>query len=180
MNYNTTVINLWGGPGVGKSSLSAELYYLLKQSRISSELVREYVKDWAWEGRQIGPYDQPQIVGKQISAEASKYGKVAVIITDSPMMLSAFYQDYYRGNEYISTMIKGHMSVARSNGVKYLDFLIPRTVAYDAEGRYETEAQALALDAALLDYLHRHEINYETLPTSTYTRVSRLRSAAKI
>lgn len=180
MSYQTTVINLWGGPSVGKSSLSAELYYLLKKDRVSSELVREYVKDWAWEGRQIGPYDQPLLVGNQIHAEAGKYGKVAVIVTDSPLMLSPFYQEHYRGSEYVSATVKGHMAVARSYGVKFLDFVIPRTTAYDAEGRYETEGQARAIDEALIDYMRRHEISYETLPINIASRIPRLRAAAKI
>jgi len=47
----TRVINLLGGPGVGKSTAAAKLFAKYKDEGKSVELVREYVKDWAWEGR---------------------------------------------------------------------------------------------------------------------------------
>jgi pantothenate kinase len=43
----TTIINVYGGPGAGKSTSAAYLYYLLKVAGKNVELVREYVKDWA-------------------------------------------------------------------------------------------------------------------------------------
>jgi len=180
MSYNTTVINLWGGPSVRKSTLAAKLYCLLKEEGVSSELVREYVKDLAWEGRKMGTYDQPMVLGNQIHSEANKYGKVAVIVTDSPLMLGPFYQEYYHGTEYVSAMVKGHLEAARRNGVRYVDFMVPRTDAYDPEGRYENEAEALAIDEALRVFLIYHGIDYETLPVNKHTQISRLRSAAKI
>ncbi len=54
----TTIINLYGGPGAGKSTSAAYLYYLLKCQQENVELVREYVKKWAWENRPCGVYDE--------------------------------------------------------------------------------------------------------------------------
>lgn len=47
----TRVITLWGGPGSGKSTMAAEIYARLKRQLCNVEMVREYVKGWAWEGR---------------------------------------------------------------------------------------------------------------------------------
>jgi hypothetical protein len=71
----TRIINLYGGPGTGKSTSAAFLYYLLKNDNVNAELVREYVKDWAWEKRSINTYDQLYLLGKQIRKESLLYGK---------------------------------------------------------------------------------------------------------
>jgi len=54
----TTVINLWGGPGTGKSTSAAHLFGMAKIAGVNAELVQEYVKSWAWEGRTIHSFDQ--------------------------------------------------------------------------------------------------------------------------
>ena len=54
----TTIINLYGGPGAGKSTSASDLFVILKERGVNAELAREYVKRWAWERRGISPYDQ--------------------------------------------------------------------------------------------------------------------------
>ena len=46
---DTLVINLCGGPGTGKSTLSANLFAKLKMAGVDVELAPEYVKDLVWE-----------------------------------------------------------------------------------------------------------------------------------
>ena len=58
------VINLFGAPGVGKSTAAAYLYHLLSSRGISTELVTEFAKDsWqhicASKGACLGYYLQP-------------------------------------------------------------------------------------------------------------------------
>ena len=45
----TVVINLFGGPGCGKSTIAAELFAILKKQGYEVELVTEYAKDKVWE-----------------------------------------------------------------------------------------------------------------------------------
>jgi nucleoside-triphosphatase THEP1 len=45
----TTIINLYGWPGVGKSALVAKTFTTMKDIGYNVELVSEYVKQWAWE-----------------------------------------------------------------------------------------------------------------------------------
>lgn len=47
----TKVINLYGGPGTGKSSTAGMLFAHLKLRGVNCEYVQEYAKDAAWEGR---------------------------------------------------------------------------------------------------------------------------------
>ena len=51
MREKPLVINLYGGPGTGKSTTAAHVFALLKQRDVNAELVREYAKDIVWEGR---------------------------------------------------------------------------------------------------------------------------------
>lgn len=44
-----TVINLFGGPSAGKSTLAAGVFYNLKCMGINCELITEYPKDKVWE-----------------------------------------------------------------------------------------------------------------------------------
>ena len=43
------VVNLFAGPGRGKSVMSAEVFALLKKRGINCELIQEYAKSRVWE-----------------------------------------------------------------------------------------------------------------------------------
>lgn len=52
--YNTMIINIYGGPGIGKSTIAAGLFNLMNvtyEGFTSVELVTEYAKDLIWENR---------------------------------------------------------------------------------------------------------------------------------
>lgn len=163
---NTHVINLFAGPGAGKSTLAAEVYAKLKRQGVSCELVREYVKDWAWEGRKISGFDQFYIAGKQIKRESSLYGKVRVIITDCPVWNSAFYEAHYENTGYLRGFCRGFYEYAEAHGVAYHNFLVTRSKPYDPHGRYENEDQAKAIDAEMADMLRNLGLPFVALPAS--------------
>jgi ATP:corrinoid adenosyltransferase len=95
MERTTKVINMFGGSGIGKSTTAAGLYHQMKLQGLNVELVREYVKGWAWAGTKVNTYDQVYIFGKQARSEYMLYGKVDYIVTDSPILLSPIYDRYY-------------------------------------------------------------------------------------
>lgn len=69
MNKKTLVINLFGGAGVGKSTTCADIFAHLKKQQYSVEMVREWVKGWAYEKRKITDLDPYYIFAKQLKAE---------------------------------------------------------------------------------------------------------------
>ena len=71
--------------GHRKSTSAAQLFAELKQRHVSTELAREYVKKWAWEGRKISGFDEYYFVGHQIREESLLFGKVDYIVTDKPL-----------------------------------------------------------------------------------------------
>lgn len=158
----TTVINLLAGPGAGKSTLAAELYAAMKKQHMKVEMVREVAKEWAWEGRAIGPFEQISILGEQIKRESSLFNKVDYIVTDSPVLLGAFYFDWNHNQSFVNQMVRDYYRFAENNGVKFLNFILPRTKQYVQDGRYETQAEALDIDNGIDFYTIMNNYNCET------------------
>jgi len=153
----TTIINLYGGPGSGKSTSAAYYYYLLKAAGDNVELVREYVKDWAWEGRKISTYDQIYFLGKQVRRESMLYGKVDWIVTDSPVMMNLYYAQRYCTQtlgEGVRAATLSFYRQALEDGHKHLHIFLHRTKPYQGEGRYQTEAEAREIDDGIKQVLN--------------------------
>lgn len=149
----TTVINLIGGPGTGKSTLAAELYAKMKRMHLSVEMVREVAKEWAWEGKAIGPFEQIAILGEQIKKESSLFNKVDYIITDSPVLLGAFYFDYNHNELFMNKMVRDYYLFAASKDMEFKNYIIPRSGTYDKIGRFESEAEAEDIDDGIRLYM---------------------------
>lgn len=84
------VINLFGGPGCGKSTLAASLFHRMKTKGINCELVTEFAKDLTWEGSPAR-LCQPYVFGVQYLRLERLIGKVDYAITDSPLLLANYY-----------------------------------------------------------------------------------------
>lgn len=155
----TKVINLYGGPGTGKSTLAARLFTEMKGSKLSCELVREYVKDWAWEGKQIGKFDQMYFLAKQFRRESILYNKVDYVITDSPFLMAGFYAEHYLNQTFVTEVALEMRKLAEEEGVVFCDFFLKRYKDYDTKGRYETENQAREIDNKMRSFLEGNNIN---------------------
>jgi hypothetical protein len=150
----TTLINLWGGPGCGKSTTAAEVFSILKKNGHSAELVTEYVKAWAWRDRKIGPFDDVYITAKQLQREAVCYGKVDFIVTDSPIGLGALYEQLYKPGELMMSALCVELRRRQdAAGLNVLDFLLARAKPYVQAGRWEDEAAARRVDDLAADML---------------------------
>lgn len=157
----TTVINLFGGPGSGKSTIAAGLFYELKKRGYEVEMVREWVKQWAWEGKEMTYKDQMVVFGHQVLEETALYGKVDIIITDSPLILSSFYEGINYKSHYLVPAAKKIMELAEKDKVNYWNLLIKRSWPYQSKGRFQTEAQADDLEKKMEQFLKSHSLTYE-------------------
>ncbi len=173
----TRIYSLYGGPGTGKSTSAAYMYAYLKQYGTNAELVREYVKDWAWDGRKINNYDQLYIMGKQIKREASLFGKVEVIVTDSPVFLGIIYADKY-SPKYIADGVKagaiGFYKQAAEEGHEHVHVFLKRTKPYEPAGRYQDEAQAKEIDEQIKQTLISLDMPFIELDTDNQSLENRL------
>ena len=152
---------LYGGPGTGKSTTAAHLFALAKQDDINAELVREYIKDWVWEGREVRPGDQPYIASKQSRKERICFGSVDLIISDSPMYLGQFYEEKYDNSYHVVRhLIAKHMQFAELEGYEFLHVFLKRTKEYNPLGRYQNETEAVECDKEIRELLIREGIEF--------------------
>jgi AAA domain-containing protein len=150
----TTLINLWGGPGSGKSTTAADVFARMKLAGKSIELVREYVKTWAWRGDKIGPFDDVYITAKQLRNESALYGKVEYIVTDSPLSLGQLYERLYNPNQTTMANLAASLRARQAAaGIRVIDCLVKRTKPYVAAGRWEDEAAARRIDGFATELL---------------------------
>jgi len=99
-------VNLFGGPGAGKSTIAALIFAHAKLSGKHIEHVQEYVKSWVYEKRDVSGFDQLYLLAKQIRREdLFLRSGVDSIVTDSPVMLAACYAKQY-GLESWETLLR--------------------------------------------------------------------------
>lgn len=167
----TQVINLWGGPGISKSTTCAGLFHQMKTMSKEVEMVREFAKDaFAWKGVAIQPYHQIYILGNQIDREIPLYGKVDYLVTDSPIMLCGFYTEYYNKSASISKAVLETLDGVAGLATHH-NFILKRRKAYNPKGRFETEEQARAIDDAIVSYLMKYEIPFTILDVNEEDKI---------
>lgn len=146
---NTTIINLYGGPGSGKSTGAAFLFHKLKTQGSNVELVREYVKEWVWTARKFSTYDQIYFLGKQVRQESLLFGKVDVIVTDAPVLMNLYYAQKYCPvviSEGVRAATLAFYKQSEDDGHKHIHVFLNRTKPYLSHGRYQTEDEAKEID----------------------------------
>lgn len=168
----TILINMLGCPSSGKTSLSAKLFAQLKAMDLNAEYTSEYVKGWAWEGKKVGPFDQFYIFGKETHNQSRLFDKVDFIISDSPVMLTAFYHYFYNGNEALNEVCHNFYNLAEEAGVEVVNFFLPRKKKYVAKGRYQTQEEADALAFQLKEWLNKEEYEYTILECPDKERIN--------
>lgn len=152
------VINLFGGPGSGKSTSAALLFGHLKQHGYNVELVTEYAKELVWEERNKTLANQIYLLGKQTNRIEMLRGKVDAIITDSPLLLCSIY----RGEHYpqaFDDLVKWQYDQHDNK-----NFFLNRVKQFNPKGRVHTLEQSIEIDTTVKSLLDRHEYTYETIP----------------
>ena len=138
----TKVINLYAGPGAGKSTTAAGLFYKMKMDLMSVELVSEYAKQLTWDGRHsILESDQLYVLAKQHRKMVILKDKVDYIITDSPILFSLIYASKEYPEEVFGDLV-WHLY----NQYENINIFLPRTKPYVTVGRNQTEEQAKEID----------------------------------
>jgi nicotinamide riboside kinase len=156
MKTELKVINLFGGPGTGKSTTAAYIFHELKCAGKNVELVTEYAKDVVWEQRTNLFSDQVYICAKQNRRMERLVGQgVEIAVTDSPLILGAMYvpEGYY--DNFVPLLVEIFKSYTNS-----LNVLLVRGFEYNPVGRYQTEAEAREIDRRISGLLIDHQFPF--------------------
>ena len=125
-----------GGPGVGKSTLAADLYCKMKKLGYNVELVGETIKKYCIQGIKRTPWLKLQAITEQIKAEIELYGHIDYIITDSPIYLYVVYEKIF---EKTTMMEEIYDVIVRPLEAERITFLKVPNHDYDNSGRLESE-----------------------------------------
>jgi hypothetical protein len=143
----TVIVNLYGAPGAGKSTTRAGAFHRLKLYGVNCEEVTEYAKDLTWEGREYALSNQVYVFAKQLKRMDMLMGKVDVVITDSPLMLSAYYGSVDLPSSFFE------MVEHFADHPFRMDYFIERVKPYNPVGRAQTEEQSDAIGNGLMHLL---------------------------
>ncbi len=164
------VINIFSGPGIGKSTTASGLFYLMKKNDLSCEYVTEYAKDLVWEKRfDILENDPLSVLSEQHRRIDRLKGKIDYVITDSPILLSAVYANHYQSNK----KNLGDNGLHHYNGLtlelfkkfeNYNYFLMhTKKINYHQEGRTQNSKESAERDENVFDYLIENQIQFQIL-----------------
>lgn len=149
----TLFINLFGGPGTGKSTLCASIFTQLKIKGIDCEMALEYAKDVVWEESFTKLKNQIYIFGKQHSRIHRLKGKVDVVITDSPLINSIVYD--ITDNPHLKSLVLHEFKELNT-----LNYFIKRSTMYNPNSRMQTMEDALKVDESYRTLLDDNNIPY--------------------
>lgn len=155
-NKTLTCINLLGGPGSGKSTTAAGIFYKAKTLLWNIEIVTEYAKDKVYDGFLGCLEDQIYVFGQQQRRIKRLVGSVDLAVTDSPILLSALYNRDL-SNTFDTLVYECFDSYSNIN------FFINRTKPYIKIGRTQEEHEARELDQKLKGLLNKYAVPYYEL-----------------
>jgi len=156
------IVNLFGAPGSGKSTGAAYIFSQLKMLGVDAELVTEFAKDKVWENNTEVLNNQTYVFGKQHFRISRCADKVDVIVTDSPLLLSAIYNHSEllgeEFNDLVAKIFKSYTSV---------NYFISRSKPYNPNGRLQTEKESDGIADEIKTLLGRYDVKYTEVSGNT-------------
>jgi hypothetical protein len=156
---NTIVVNFIAGPGAAKSILTSELYAFLKRNGVKTEMALEYAKELTWEEKFEQLSDQEHVFDEQQRRLNITYGRVDVLITDSPLLVSLYYDPSQKSEFHERVLSSYHHYNNR------LYFVERSTEKYEKAGRTQDLLQAQEIDNSLKRILNEYQIPYFIITT---------------
>ena len=160
-----TSINIFGGPGTGKSTTAAHVFAELKRTGKNAELSVEYAKSRVYEEHWSIFPDQVYIFAQMLRQYHRVEDKVDYMVSDSPLLLSAVYARWH-GIRYTSLE---PLIVEAANSYNNINILLQRTVGYQEDGRTQNANEAEQLDRITQEVLSRYDQPVVTLPVDDTT-----------
>ena len=154
------VIDIYGSPSSGKSTLAAFVFSQLKMHGIRCELVTEVAKDFVWDENSKALANQAYVFGSQFYRLTRIEGSVDVAVVDSPLLLNILYNHNSRLGSSFYKMVS---EVSKS--FDCLSYFLPvvENRLYDDAGRIHNEETSKKLSDQILILLSNYNVNCKIL-----------------
>jgi hypothetical protein len=167
------LINLFGGPGIGKSGIAAGITYKLKKNHISCDQPYEFPKLLAWDNNHSAIQDQLYVLANQHRGIVKSYGKVDYIVLDSPILLSLTYRNYYKATEYPSSLYGesfDKMVLDTFNQYDNINIVLDRADGvHNNDERYQNLEESKELDIVIENSLIENNIPFHKIKVNDDT-----------
>jgi len=170
MDKPLPVINLYGGPGTGKSTIAAYVFAKLKEAGVNCEYIQEFAKDKTWEENPMALACQPYISGKQFWRLFRMRNQVQMVVTDSPILLALLYPGWGCNMHWENGLVE------MFHGFSNINIFLKRNTSkhpYNPKGRKQSEEQAREIDAKTRAMLDKHGISYHEIEVDDLDQVWR-------
>ena len=168
----TLIVNFIGQPSSGKSTTAVRLYSKLKELDMNVEFSPEVVKTWCHTGQKVTKYDQYYLFGSEVYQQSRLFNSVDIIISDSSPILATFYNAYYNGGDSsLAPACKEFYRKVTEDGIRVLNFFLPRKKKYITKGRYQTQEEADHLAILLKEWLAKEGYSYIELDCPDKDRI---------
>jgi thymidylate kinase len=147
------VVNLVAGPGSGKSTAAAGLFYVMKNHGEKVELVREVPKIHCYRG-DLQNLTQTEMFEEQMELQLDLIGQVEYCISDGPLLTYMAYARAGDGADYAK------MVYSNFNRFENINIYVRRTKEYAPYGREQSEDEARLLDRRLRN-VYNGNIHFE-------------------
>jgi len=154
----TTIINIFGGPGAGKSTAATYIFSHLRMKGVSCEYVPEFAKELSRAGDMEAIENQFYISAVQYQRQCRLLGKVDYIVTDSPVLSGLVYDmQKLKGFNDVLTDIQSKS--------KSINIFLRRDLSreYETEGRHHCEDDARLFDEMIEQLLIDQGVHYVAL-----------------
>jgi len=155
------VINIFAGPGCGKSTLSTEVFSALKKMHLKVEYVGEYAKDLIYEKRFEKLNDYLYVFAEQHHRIHRLKNDIDYVICDGSFLLGNLH--FNNDCIYNEKLFKSLVLETFNEYDNHNYFLKRGNTPYQSYGRKESFKDAKKMDKKLKKLLKNYEINFKII-----------------
>jgi len=149
------VINLFGGPGVGKTTVAMRVFTELNMKQLKVEYVDEYAKELTWNQSFKMMENQQMIFANQHQKFFRLKDTIDIAVTDAPLFNSIVYSGKGDDNKHF------HANVFHEfKRYQNLNFFLKRETEYKEHGRSQKLEDAIKVDEEVLRCLEWFKVPY--------------------
>lgn len=160
---NTIVVNAFGGPGAGKTTAAWGIASELKKLGLVVEYVPEYAKELVWDKRMDllnGSIENQLMISNAMKIKLDRLiGKVDIVVTDAPLLMSGIYLNDKVPNEDRKDF--NDLVFDTWNSYNNFNFFVKRNSnpqAFEKEGRIHSLEESKMVDGSIKALLTEREV----------------------